>query len=274
MAFDTLESSIEDGRPIYLYKFTLNDKVWRYTSADEDQVIGDFVWEAVPISDSGRKQTGETNTDALSIETVATIAPSRIYADFPPARPMAVAILRTHAQEPTDMKVTYVGEVSQHTFSTDPGKVVFVCETIAASMRREGLRLAWQRDCPYALYDPVTCKANKELHKVVFTIEYVTGSQLNSSGLVLPFADGLAGGFFEWLDPERGIERRAIERSGEHYLVVFGSMYGLEVGQEITAYRGCARTVQACISFDNLPNYGGIPDLAGKSPFDGSPVFL
>ena len=83
------------------------------------------------------------------------------------------------------------------------------------------------------------------------------------------------GGFIEWLDPDRGIERRTIEAQGPDGLIrLFGTGDGIEVGQQFTAYPGCAHNTDACKAFGNLLNYGGIPDLAGKSPFDGDPVFI
>ena len=49
---------------------------------------------------------------------------------------------------------------------------------------------------------------------------------------------------------------------------------GLRVGQDVVAYPGCARTIAICQSkFNNAPNFGGVPGLPGKSPFDGTPIF-
>ena len=84
-----------------------------------------------------------------------------------------------------------------------------------------------------------------------------------------------SGGFIEWVDPDRGIERRAIESHlAGGVIKLFGSADGTSVGMSFTAYPGCARTTTACNSFNNIGNYGGIPNLDGKSPFDGNPVFV
>lgn len=274
MAFDNLESSLEDGSPIYLYLFRLNDKAWRYTSADADISAGGFTWVAVPISDDGVKQTGETSTDALTVTVSSTVEPAQIYMNFPPSRPMSLAILRTHDVDLSDIKVVYLGEVSQHNVAT-PGASVFTCETLSASMQREGLRLSWQRDCPYALYDSVTCKVDKTLYAVVGVSTAVADGNLTVPAFTsLP--DGyLSGGFIEWVDADRGIERRALSSNGPGgVLLMFGSTDGLTVGMTVTAYPGCSRTTTGCKSFNNFLNYGGIPNLAGKSPFDGNPVFI
>lgn len=274
MAFDTYESSQEEGRPIYLYRFALNDKVWRYTSADSDIEAGGALWTAVPITDDGVKLTGESVTDALTITTTTRIEPAQIYMLFPPSTAMAVAILRTHDEDFDDIKTVYVGEMTQCNVPT-PGTAVFTCETLASTMKREGLRLAWQRDCPYAVYDPVTCKLDKATLAVDGVASAAGDGQLQAPELAA-FDDGrFTGGFIEWLDPERGVERRSVEsHTSGGVIKLFGTSDGTSVGMLFTVYPGCNRTTTACKAFGNLLNYGGIPDLAGKSPFDGDPVFI
>lgn len=274
MSFEYLEESIEDGRPIYLYRFTLAGKAWYYTSADADiPGIGETpTWLAVPISDDGPKQTGDASTDALSITCTSNIVPSQIYMQYPPSSPMQVAIFITHEGDTANVKAIYAGEVTQHT-NPQPGASRFTCETFSATMQREGLRLGWQRGCPYMLYDPVTCKVDKSAFAISGAVTSVVGAVV-----YVPALDGQAngryrGGFLEWTDPTRGIERRAIENNSGGVLTMFGSANGLAAGTVITAYPGCTRNVDGCNSFGNFPNYGGIPAMKGESPFDGKPVF-
>ena len=274
MAFDFYESSTEEGRPIYLYRFTLNSLVWRFTSADADIEAAGALWAAVPISDDGVKLTGESVTDALTITTSSKIEPAQIYMRFPPSSLMQVAILRTHDEDFDDIKTVYVGEVTQCNVPT-PGTAVFTCETLASTMKREGLRMAWQRDCPHALYDPNTCRVNKVAFGVLATATLAENGHVKAPELNAYPWTYFPGGFIEWLDPDRGIERRTIEAQGPDGLIrLFGTGDGIEVGQQFTAYPGCAHNTDACKGFGNLLNYGGIPDLAGKSPFDGDPVFI
>ena len=271
MAFEPLEESIEDGRPLVFYRFSLNDKVWRYTSADATLVKGGFTWEAVPIRDDGANQTGEATQDALRITTVTSIVPADIYMHYPPARIIQVAIFVAHEGD-AEMLATYQGEITQFNIP-EPGTAVFTCETLSATMQREGLRLGWQRTCPYALYDPVTCKVDKTLFAVAGVVGTVVGNVITVASLAAQPLGRFSGGFLEWIDPVRGLERRGIESHAGASLALFGTSDGIDPGLNVTCYPGCARTTSACISFNNRPNYGGIPRMDGKSPFDGSPVF-
>ena len=278
MSFDAIESSVEMGRPIYLYLFTLNDKVWRYTSADHDlelqmTVGGPLVtWTAVPIQDDGPKLTGEAVVDALTITASTEIEPAQIYMHYPPSRPIGVAIMRVNDGN-VDAKTVYMGEITQVNVPS-PGTATITCETLSASMNRDGLRLGWQRACPYALYDEVTCRVDKWAWANYGTIDAINEDQLTVNAVAGQENHRFAGGFIEWTDPVRGVERRALENSDENgNLTIFGTMDGLEVGMAVTVFPGCTRTTASCAKFDNLLNFGGIPALQGKSPFDGDPVF-
>lgn len=271
MAFEPLETSLEDGRPVVFYRFSLNDKVWRYTSADDDLTKGGFSWEAVPIADDGPNQSGESTQDALRITTTTKIVPADLYMHFPPARNVQVAMFVAHEGD-SELLATYQGEITQFNIP-QPGTAVFTCETLSATMQREGLRLGWQRSCPYALYDPVTCKVDKTAHGVAGVVDEVVGNIVVVASAAGQPAGRFSGGFLEWTDPVRGIERRGIESHVGDELTMFGTADGITAALAVVAYPGCARTTDACATFSNLPHYGGIPAMQGKSPYDGSPVF-
>lgn len=274
MSYDQYESALEDNLPIYLYRFTLNDKVWRYTSSETDVFAGGYTWlTGAAISDDGVKQTGEAVTDGLTITASSEIGPVDLYMHYPPSRPMQVAIFRAQEDDP-EVVAVYMGEVVQVSVPV-PGTASISCETLSVTMRRAGLRLGWQRSCPHMLYDTLTCKVNKAAYGVAAVATVAGNGQIQAAELATKPVGYFSGGFIEWVDPDRGIERRAIEsHSAGGVITLFGASDGISVGMSFTAYPGCARTTSACNSFNNIGNYGGIPNLDGKSPFDGNPVFV
>jgi hypothetical protein len=206
MTYATQEESIEDGQPFHLYRFTLGDTIWRYTTADQNQTIDGQEWRAVAIEDSGVSQTGEISADALSITASWTIGPAQVYMSTPPSEPIIVERLGMHEGIAVPV-VNYVGEILQVNFPT-PGQVVISAHTLSATMRRAGLRLGWQRTCPYALYDPTTCKVNPADFSVVAKVEAVDGFQITLSNLQA--GANYQGGYYEWEHPTRGTQRTAI----------------------------------------------------------------
>lgn len=281
MPFGTIEESLEFGQPIHLYAFRLGDTTWRYCTADRDvttiEMVGEppaevtRTWKAVPISDEGIRQSGEAATDAMTITAPSNIGPVQTHVVTPPSALIRVAIFHKHNGS-DDIAAVYAGEITQIDFPK-PGVAKITAEALSATMQRDGLRLAWQRTCPYALYDQVTCKVDKSLHGVAGTVTAVVGLGVTIPGLSAHAEGFFAGGFIEWQDPIIGFEFRAIESHTGDALVMFGDTNDIHVGLTVTAYPGCARTVAACTAFGNLPNYGGIPHMPGRSPFDGNPVF-
>lgn len=273
MTFQAYESSVEDGRPITLYRFTLGTTVWRYTSHDRDVLLPDgTVWKSVAISDEGIKQSGEAASDAMNINAPITIGPVQAHLVTPPSQAIQVVILRKHANS-DDVAAAWAGEVMQVNPAV-PGQARITCETTAVSMRREGLRLAWQRTCPYALYDAVTCKVNKASYGHPLIVLARNGFTILTNDAEA-YNDGwFSGGFIQWLHPVRGMEFRGINFHDKNTLGIFGAVEDIYEGLRVTAYPGCSRTAAVCLNkFNNLPNYGGVPNMPGKSPFDGNPVF-
>lgn len=272
MSFNDTEISNDDGRPISLYSFTLDTAVWRYTSGDADVILNGYKWVAVPISDDGVKLTGEATTDSLAITAPNTIAPVQMFIGTPPSQAIMVGIYHYHEGD-TEAVLGYVGELMQ-VGQPEPGKAVITCDAISVSMKRDGLRLGWQRTCPYALYDTLTCKADKFAHEITATVFETVGNVVSFQGMQDIEDDVLSGGFIEWQHPTRGTEYRGIENQKGGEATMFGLADGLYYGLKVKAYPGCDRRMTTCANkFNNLPNYGGVPDMPGRSPFDGNPVF-
>lgn len=275
MSYDTIERSVEAGQPIYFYRFKLGTTGWFFTAADHDVPVAGSdppnVWKSVAIRDDGVKQTGEAVADALSITAPVNIGPVQVHLTAPPPSAIQVAIYHGHLGN-SEIRRVYSGEVS----SVKPGVVeaTIICETTAATMQREGLRLGWQRTCPYALYDSLTCKVSKSSYGVAMTITSVQGFYAFVDHGEDHADNYFGGGFVEWDHPIRGREFRGIELHNGNQFLIFGTVDDMYPGLRITAYPGCSRTSSTCLNkFNNLGNYGGVPGMPGKSPFSGDPVF-
>lgn len=271
MAFIDQESSVDGGRPILFYAFTLGSVVWRYTSAEDELTLSGNVYKPAAIDHDAIKQTGETVNDALRITSPAWIGPAQVYMAGAPSRAIQLTIFSKHFSDP-EAVIVYMGEVSQINFPM-PGKATITCETLTSTMKREGLRMAWQRSCPYALYDTVTCKVSKAAFGVNFTVLGIDGLTLTVELASARASEFFNNGFLEWSHPLRGAEYLAIDShaltAGVVTLVLLSYPGDLFVGATGTVYPGCNFTPTNCQTFGNYDNYGGVPDLPGKSPFDG-----
>lgn len=71
MTYASQEISVEGGAPVDLYTFALTFETFRYTSAEDDQVVGGNTFTAIPISRGKIGQGPETRRAALEIEVPA-----------------------------------------------------------------------------------------------------------------------------------------------------------------------------------------------------------
>lgn len=281
MAYDILESSNELGRPAEFYSFMLGPNTWRYTTADVDVIAGGFTWTAAAIKSDSVKFTGETSNDAFSLDVPSWIAPAQIHMASAPSTPITMTQYTKHHGD-SEMLVSYIGEVSQVGFPM-PGRAKIICLNTSGSLNREGLRLSWQRTCAYALYDPLTCKVDKATWQQALVVLQINGAVVNIElAGTLRDTDFFNNGFMVWTHPMRGNEYLAIERSVKvapavnsvnTQLLLQGDPGELFEGATGFVLPGCNFTPTNCQAFANYDNYGGAPDLPGRSPFDGQPVF-
>lgn len=272
MTYNELETSNELGAPIRLYEFRLLDKYWRFTSANTRVSALGSIWEPSAIDDDGVKQTGEINADTLSISMPNTSPIVNMFVGTPPGSQVVLTIRQMHVGA-DDPVVCYVGNVDSVNQGDNPAKAVLSCNTLSASMERNGLRLAYSRGCPHALYDS-QCRVDKARFEVLATVKTVGGGTVTADAYATKPDGYFAGGYIEWIDPVYGVERRGIEAHSGNTITIFGTVDGLAGGYILKTYPGCPRTMTACDTiFNNADNYGGIPSMPDTSPFDGNPVF-
>lgn len=269
MTFAAIENSNELGLPVRLYAFHCGEGRWNYASSQTGVTLGGTRYDPVALSDTGMSQSGDLTSDAFSIDMPADLAPARCFVGTPPSGPMFVHVRDYHPGEP-DAPVLQVFVVDQVDWPT-PGLARATCSTLDASMEREGLRLGYQRTCPYAVYDQGTCKVNRE--------DFSQTGIIRSSGNGILIIDELAshavgrfnGGYIEWMHPLLGAQQRGIEEHAGNQIRLLGASDGLLVGMPVVCYYGCSQTPDVCKGvFDNYDNYGGFPSMPGESPFNRS----
>lgn len=289
MAVSTFERSAFSGRPLQLYSFLRSsggtDFYWLYTGADRDLIYNTDTYKAIAIGDDGMNFSGEAAASEFNItmSAFAQFCDDYRAGGVPPSDPIYCTVYRAHADDIVGLDTTapfieaaivvWVGTVDGMTQTTDTEMKV-TCSTLAASMKRNGLRYGWQKNCPHMLYDPLTCKVDKEDFRVDAVIvsahgQIITATEFGS------FVDGwFIGGFIEYTMPSGFKETRMINRHIGTSVRVLTPVREMSAGEVVVAYPGCKRTVVDCQDkFNNYPNMGGFPHIPGRSPYDGNPVF-
>lgn len=277
MSYDNIETSLHDGEPILLYLFQYGNTYWRYCTSDTDQTVGldenldPAVWTTKPMSDEGVVQGGSDQND-LQLNVPANLPVALLFRNTQPSGKVWLSVRRWHIGDPdSETPLQWTGTVSNAT-GVDKATTRLVGRSIAGTYDKNGLRLAWDRSCPHALYGN-GCSVDKSLHAYPREIATVDGTNFTCTAHSSPVEGTFIGGFLEWTRADGSFERKAIEFQDGNDFQVLGFTYGLEVGMAVNLYPGCARTTTICKLFNNLANYGGFPHMPGKSPFDGTPIF-
>ena len=270
MGHDQFERSNYDGAPIDLYEFSLGTTVWRYASGQNDLQLNGETYSAVAIKRDGFTLSGDPQTDDLKINITRRAPVTDLFVGTPPSEPLTLRIRTLHRGD-EEAPVVWAGSVKSSR-QTSAIEVEFNCNSLLASLNRNGLRLSWGRGCPHALYDR-NCGVNMASHGVSVQILTLSGDAITAAVSTLG-NDYLSGGLLSFVGDHGALEMRAIEGHYQGRIRLLGTTDGLSVGDWVKVYPGCARTTEVCeTKFNNLGNYGGFPHLPTKSPFDGDPVF-
>lgn len=264
-----------------------NQAVWAYTNNDRNVTWGGTTYTALAISDGGLKQKGDANSDDFTITLPSSEPIVRLFRGTPPSQPIRaeMRMLQMGASGNSDAPLAWIGYVSSVKYKDEIASSV-LCNTQTASLNRKGLRLAWERQCPHALYDNqcrvpknawgvlavVSAQSNNWIAVILPAPGSTTDTAISQAGNPVAL-DRFLNGFIEWDTGAGYVERRAILTPYAGGFVLLGLTDGLFIGCNILLYPGCARTPADCKKFNNIANYGGFGFLPGKSPFDGDPVF-
>jgi len=283
MAFSDIEISTQGGKPTFLYEFHYGNSYWRYTTNDEDlEGVGldenddPANWIALAITDEGVTQGGSDQND-IQISIASNSPVPALFRTGQPTGKVWCKVRMYHlGDDPTETPMVWSGSITNSVYVDDATEQL-AGRSLAGTYDRTGLRLTWCRQCTHPLYGVGCNRAgsnDKEDHAYPRTIATLTANSFTCTAHSEPDEGSFSGGFVEWVRDDGSFDRRAIELQDGNDFQIMGSTAGLEIGTEVTIYPGCPRTTDACILFQgHVKNYGGVPHLPGKSPFDGSPVF-
>lgn len=272
MSFSEFETSLQNGRPVRLYRFQRGALRWGYTNADRNIVHQTITFRAIEggISDDGIRQTDDAQSDMLTLTVPATLDVAQMYRVIAPGQTVQVTIFDLHYGD-DGFLVVWVGSIAGVKFKNQTIANI-QCQNLSASLERTGLRKVWSRNCPHQLYDQ-SCRAQRTNFRFDGLISHLNAVSVGIAVAASKPSNYFAGGYIEWTS-QYGLEQRGIENHIGDLLTIYGGTFGLANGQNLAIYAGCDRLFSTCQSkFNNTINYGGAPHMPGKSPFDGSAVF-
>lgn len=270
--FNSIEASNQDATPIELYQFRCGPNTWEYCSGERDQVWQGKTYDAIAISNEGVTQSGDAEENSVTVNLPDHLPMMSMLFSDPPTIPLRCICRHRHGNSNPSAPIHFIAEL--RTYGRREAKMaVITLQPLSATFKRSGSRMSWGRQCPHALYDR-NCRVKPTDYQTSFTIDAVSRGRISSAQLAALSSGYLDNGYIEWTNGYGITQRRSIETHRKTDLRLFGRLSGLEVGMSVKAYPGCARTSNDCDNkFNNINNYGGVPQLSGKSPFQGDPIW-
>lgn len=273
MTFDARETSEQQGAPVELYEFYVDNQVMRYTSCESDQTVSSNLYTSAPIVRGNIALSVESPRNALKLEVPRNFAVADLYRVGSPREPVGLIVKAFHRAD-AEVGTMWVGKVLnvnwEHTV-----KAIMNCEPASISAKRQGLGRYIQVPCPYALFDVETCKVDKELFRHPTFLGTISGKTV-TVGSVMAGLNYL-GGFIEWNDgnsPAIYERRLIVARSGLTMTLNRPFSSTIQPSDVVDIFPGCDHLLTTCDEdYDNLENNGGFSHMPEKNPFNGAPVF-
>jgi hypothetical protein len=266
--YEEYEQSVQDSLPIEGYKFIGTFKTYRYTSADQEQIINGETYTPVAVTRSNVK-AGTHEDDSISLDLELPFDTDVIidyaFSQTPPKLRLVVYRLQAEDVSGTAWSIYWTGLVRGFS-ANDRGVKIQVPSIFSLALQGEVTNAYYQVPCNHLLYGP-RCTVSADANKFVTTVQTYEGTSISVIGEPTT-ADDLKGG--EIVNPRNG-ERRLIMANSGSSITIGYQFVDLQPGDEVWLYRGCDHSLETCkTKFNNVINHGGFKYIPPDSPFEGS----
>lgn len=247
---------------------------YAFTTAEEPITRHGITYIPAPVTREALAASGTLDKSTLNVTIARGFDQDfdREFVAYPPMCIVNLSIFQGHAgddpDDPASFACAWAGKVQG---ATKIGRATqLTVEPISVSMRRNGLRMNFQRGCPHVLYGP-QCRASKAAATFEVTVASVASDGTVTLTANLPGGHGpqaFAGGMIEWPDADNEVALRTIARvTANNQFQVRGFITDLVPGTQARITFGCRHTTTACREVHhNILNYGGQPYIPLDNP--------
>lgn len=274
--YDTSENSIQDGKPVELYKFTSGSlTLFRYTSAQRQITSNTNLGlseDYLPLDGLTRTspdQSKELKRSAITVSVPRDADIANMFVSFLPPKRIKLTIFRQHDGNPNDFVRYWSGRVTQVAWKESMAEIE--CQPTLMRLQRMGLRRNFGSGCQHVLYDGIGCRVLAAGFETDVLISDVATTVLTGSGEIAasPEADWFEAGFAE---RDNGEIRYVITQSSDTVTVLF-PFTNLAPGETVSLFAGCKHDIETCATKFNTAenpladNYFGFHVNPKKNPY-------
>lgn len=266
MAYDVFEASVEAGRPIELYTFTIGAEVFRYTSAEDVVSYSSNDYQPRPMDrNSPTLSSSENGRQQLELTLPKDDPISQRYIAIVPATRVELEVLRFHRDDSPNGFILWQGRITSARFENQGTVCRLFSVSSEAALTRPTPGRKFQGLCNFVLYDGF-CQVVKANFKHTDDVVAESGREITVNGILsAKGASWAVGGTIEV-----GSEKRLIvAQSGDDLTLQIAFPESL-IGVEVSVYAGCDHTLATCNSkFSNADRHGGFPFVPKRDPAKG-----
>lgn len=275
MTYDALASSVEDSRPVDIYRFVQGGSTWEYTSWEEPVTIASLTYDDEAISRGRVGQSAEDKSTQVEITVPAVNAFAARYAPSTPADRASITIQSYQLDDGGTPQVITIfeGKVASVSFSNNETIATIFCDPETAAQSRTIPRFTYQFLCEHVLFDG-GCKVDETdaRWRLTAVVTAVVGNVITVTGAGAFGADWWVGGLVEIGGGDD--TRLVLSQSGDDLQLLFAFPASI-VGQSVLVLAGCDHSPTPCDTkfntpedpISNLINYGGSPFVPTKNPY-------
>ena len=287
MTYSSIETSVAEGRPYFLYQFVEGDQVSRFTSRTAAWTSAGsggtaITWEPAAVAHGDVVQTSEIERGRLELTWPLSHPFARRFLAPLGNTPVTLNIFRGHEQVLGETVAHWKGRVVGA--EVEGQRILLQAESIFSTLRRAGVRAKYQRLCRHALYGR-GCGLDIALYWLTGT---VTAISANALSVTIPEAAGQPDGWYRGGVLRFGVQLGFITGHAGTVLTLSRPMPELatafatpeidpDTGEPLPVLLdiapGCDLRAATCAAkFGNLLNFGGFPEIPGRNPLGGGSI--
>ena len=287
MTYTTIEASVAEGRPYYLYQFVEGSQVWRFTSRSAAWTSAGsggaaITWEPAAVAHGDVVQTSEIERGRLELTWPLSHPFARRFLAPLGNTPVTLTIFRGHEQVLGETVAHWKGRVVGA--EVEGPRILLQAESIFSTLRRAGVRAKYQRLCRHALYGR-GCGLDIAQFWLTGTVTALSGG---GTTVAAPEAAEQPDGWFRGGVLRFGVQLGFITGHAGATLTLSRPMPELlaalaateidpETGDPMPVLAdiapGCDLRAATCAAkFGNLLSFGGFPEIPGRNPLGGGSI--
>lgn len=265
MTYAAFEASIESSQPVELYEIVLGALIFRYTSTEDDQVVGGLTYQAIPMKRGTIENTPEDSNRSFTVDFPGSNPFVRNYIAVAPSQDAKLTVKRIQRAD-AEVITMFTGTVKSVAFSENGDKATIVAEIDLVSASRPMPRYTFQSSCNNCVYDSHCAVSPSDPR---FHLTAVVTAQSGNT-ITVPGASGFGTGWFTAgeCDAIGGLDARLIlDHTGDVITLMLPFPFNA-IGQVVTLLAGCDHQDETCDGkFTNIDNFEAFTFVPLKNIF-------